>query len=278
MGELFRSRDMSLIHIYMHLDAAHATLNELGKFGFVQFRDLNPGTNAFQRNFVNEIKRIEELLRKYKLFELEVNKIKASEPHLMEELLMEEKRETSLQALDEIEQYFENVDDELRQLNSSHVILEQNYCELLEMQYVLQSADVLFEDILEDETSNGIEDGSSGFITGTIERDKVNLIERILWRITRGNSLFRHTEIEEPIPNPRNADVLEYKNVFTVYHQGEIIRNKISKLCESMNSTLYPCPLLPNDRAQQLDQVITHIGDLASVKEKAKHQDRKSVV
>lgn len=40
MGELFRSRDMSLIHIYMHLDAAHATLNELGKFGFVQFRDV----------------------------------------------------------------------------------------------------------------------------------------------------------------------------------------------------------------------------------------------
>lgn len=77
----------------------------------------------------------------------QVNKLKASEPYLIEEILHEKKEETTLQGIDEIEQYFENVDDELRQLNSSKTILEQNYCELLEMQHVLQSADVLFEDV-----------------------------------------------------------------------------------------------------------------------------------
>ena len=37
-----------------------------------------------------------------------------------------------------------------------------------------------------------------------------------------------------------------------------------------MDSTLYPCPLLATERSNQLDQVITHIGDLSSVKDKAK--------
>ncbi|KAB5528761.1 hypothetical protein PHYPO_G00143900 [Pangasianodon hypophthalmus] len=34
-----------------------------GELGLVEFRDLNPSVNAFQRKFVNEIKRSEEMER-----------------------------------------------------------------------------------------------------------------------------------------------------------------------------------------------------------------------
>jgi len=36
-------------------EAAYACVSELGELGLVQFRDLNPDTNVFQRKFVNEV-------------------------------------------------------------------------------------------------------------------------------------------------------------------------------------------------------------------------------
>ena len=42
--------------------------------GSVQFRDLNPDTNAFQRKFVNEVRRCDEMERKLRFLEKEIKK------------------------------------------------------------------------------------------------------------------------------------------------------------------------------------------------------------
>lgn len=47
---------------------------ELGELGLVQFRDLNPETNAFQRKFVNEVRRCDEMERKLRFLENEIKK------------------------------------------------------------------------------------------------------------------------------------------------------------------------------------------------------------
>ena len=49
-------------------------MSELGELGFVQFRDLNPDTNAFQRKFVNEVRRCDEMERKLRFLEKEIKK------------------------------------------------------------------------------------------------------------------------------------------------------------------------------------------------------------
>ena len=46
----------------------------MGELGLVQFRDLNPDTNAFQRKFVNEVRRADEMERKLKFLESEIKK------------------------------------------------------------------------------------------------------------------------------------------------------------------------------------------------------------
>ncbi len=49
-------------------------MSELGELGLVQFRDLNPDTNAFQRKFVNEVRRCDEMERKLRFLEKEIKK------------------------------------------------------------------------------------------------------------------------------------------------------------------------------------------------------------
>ncbi|RKP36577.1 hypothetical protein BJ085DRAFT_41280 [Dimargaris cristalligena] len=63
-SSLFRSEEMTLIQLYIPAEIAKPTVSELGELGAVEFRDLNPGTAAFQRTFVNEIKRLDEMERR----------------------------------------------------------------------------------------------------------------------------------------------------------------------------------------------------------------------
>ena len=56
-GSLFRSEEMALCQLFLQSEAAYGCVSELGELGLVQFRDLNPETNAFQRKFVNEVNR-----------------------------------------------------------------------------------------------------------------------------------------------------------------------------------------------------------------------------
>ena len=40
MGSIFRSEEMSLVQLFVQTDAAHDTVDELGKLGLIQFRDV----------------------------------------------------------------------------------------------------------------------------------------------------------------------------------------------------------------------------------------------
>merc|ERR1712241_889740 len=73
-GSLFRSEEMALCQLFLQSEVAYACVSELGELGFVQFRDLNPDTNAFQRKFVNEVRRCDEMERKLRFLEKEIKK------------------------------------------------------------------------------------------------------------------------------------------------------------------------------------------------------------
>uniref|UniRef100_A0A1B0GB75 V-type proton ATPase subunit a n=1 Tax=Glossina morsitans morsitans TaxID=37546 RepID=A0A1B0GB75_GLOMM len=76
MGSLFRSEEMALYQLFLQSEAAYACVSELWELGLVQFRDLNPDVNAFQRKFVNEVRRCDEMERKLRYLEKETKKDK----------------------------------------------------------------------------------------------------------------------------------------------------------------------------------------------------------
>jgi len=57
MGELFRSEPMQLVQLFMSLEAARDTVDELGEIGLIQFKDvrsLSPPSkqNCFKALFI----------------------------------------------------------------------------------------------------------------------------------------------------------------------------------------------------------------------------------
>jgi hypothetical protein len=58
-----RSEPMALCQMFLQSESTYACINLLGEIGMTQFRDLNSGVNAFQRKFVNELRRCNEMER-----------------------------------------------------------------------------------------------------------------------------------------------------------------------------------------------------------------------
>eukprot|EP01112_Ceratiomyxa_fruticulosa_P019260 TRINITY_DN6281_c0_g1_i1.p1 TRINITY_DN6281_c0_g1~~TRINITY_DN6281_c0_g1_i1.p1 ORF type:complete len:870 (-),score=187.55 TRINITY_DN6281_c0_g1_i1:162-2633(-) len=301
MGSLWRSEVMQLVQLYVQIEAAHDTVDELGNLGLIQFVDLNPEVNAFQRNFVNEVKRSDEMERKLRFFQDQVDK----EPGIRAVLHSISVdgglgSSSNVQSLDELEARFDELEKELLQMNSNQQMLNRNYNELIELKYVLTKDAVFFEEAygiqadLEIRRQNddrlpllgaGVEAPRDnvagkavklGFVTGVVNRSKVPAFERALWRATRGNLFIKQAPIEEPIREPASGEEVE-KNVFIIFFQGDRLQQKIKKICESFLANLYPCPETAKERGELLAQVTTRLQDLVVVLQRSR-ENRKQVL
>ncbi|KAI6645918.1 hypothetical protein LOD99_13176 [Oopsacas minuta] len=284
MGSLFRSEEMSLAQLFLQSEAVYACVRELGELGKVQFRDLNPDVSAFQRKFVSEVRRCDEMERKLRFFAKEVKKsgltlkpapldIRAPDPPVMIDL----------------ENEFEQLEAQVKDIESHREQLQKNLIDLVELKHVLLNAQVDFEHA-ERETNiqrhptdnlqqgliaNGAEseeEVAAGklsrvnleFVTGTIGRERFPGFERVLWRATRGNVYVRHAAIPDAVRDPITGNQV-FKDVFVLFFSGENLKNRVTKICEGYRATLYPCPENRQERRETLTSIDARIHDLNQV-------------
>uniref|UniRef100_A0A8C1HW42 V-type proton ATPase subunit a n=1 Tax=Cyprinus carpio carpio TaxID=630221 RepID=A0A8C1HW42_CYPCA len=245
MGELFRSEEMTLAQLFLQSEAAYCCVSELGELGMVQFRDLNPDVNVFQRKFVNEVRRCEEMDRK-----------------------LSEWINTCTNT------YTKTSDSP--EINTNQEALKKNFLELTELKHILRRTQQFFDEM---EDPNLLEESSSlldpseagrgaplrlGFVAGVINRERIPTFERMLWRVCRGNVFLRQTEIEDPLEDPTTGDQV-HKSVFIIFFQGDQLKNRVKKICEGFRASLYPCPETPQERKEMAAGVNTRIDDLQMV-------------
>ncbi|XP_034484917.1 V-type proton ATPase 116 kDa subunit a isoform X10 [Drosophila innubila] len=296
MGSLFRSEEMALCQLFLQSEAAYACVSELGELGLVQFRDLNPDVNAFQRKFVNEVRRCDEMERKLRYLEKEIKKDGIPMLDTGESPEAPQPRE-----MIDLEATFEKLENELREVNQNAEALKRNYLELTELKHILRKTQVFFDESVpmvyksstshssnkyrrylqmadnqnEDEQAQLLgEEGvranqpgqnlKLGFVAGVISREKLPAFERMLWRACRGNVFLRQAMIESPLEDPTNGDQV-YKSVFIIFFQGDQLKTRVKKICEGFRATLYPCPEAPADRREMAMGVMTRIEDLNTV-------------
>ncbi|XP_054456908.1 V-type proton ATPase 116 kDa subunit a 1-like isoform X7 [Anoplopoma fimbria] len=235
MGELFRSEEMTLAQLFLQSEAAYCCVSELGELGMVQFRDLNPDVNVFQRKFVNEVRRCEEMDRKLRFVEKEIKK-------------------ANIPTVDTGE--------------NPEVPFPRDMIDLEVISFHKQMED---PNLLEESSAlmEGSEGGRGaplrlGFVAGVISRERIPTFERMLWRVCRGNVFLRKAEIEDPLEDPATGDQV-HKSVFIIFFQGDQLKNRVKKICEGFRASLYPCPETPQERKEMLAGVNSRIDDLQMV-------------
>ncbi|XP_060111317.1 V-type proton ATPase 116 kDa subunit a 1 isoform X6 [Heteronotia binoei] len=271
MGELFRSEEMTLAQLFLQSEAAYCCVSELGELGKVQFRDLNPDVNVFQRKFVNEVRRCEEMDRKLRFVEKEIKKANLPIADTGENPEVPFPRD-----MIDLEANFEKIENELKEINTNQEALKRNFLELTELKFILRKTQQFFDEMADpdllEESSSLLEPSEVGrgaplrlgFVAGVINRERIPTFERMLWRVCRGNVFLRQAEIENPLEDPVTGDYV-HKSVFIIFFQGDQLKNRVKKICEGFRASLYPCPETPQERKEMAAGVNTRIDDLQMV-------------
>ena len=140
-GSLFRSEEMALCQLFLQSEAAYGCVSELGELGLVQFRDLNPDTNAFQRKFVNEVRRCDEMERKLRFLEKEIKKDEIPMLDTGDSPEAPQPRE-----MIDLEATFEKLEHELKEVNQNAQALKKNFLELTELKHILRKTQQFFDE------------------------------------------------------------------------------------------------------------------------------------
>lgn len=189
MGSMFRSEVVNLCQLFIQPEAAYHSVAELGEIGVAQFRDLNGELNAFQRRFISEIRRCDEMERKLNYIKKEILK---DELVLRDVDLNDIPKVPNPREFIDLEAQFEKTENEVMELSENFSQLMQNFTELTELRCVLERTQNFFSERStvnfesEDDDPSSNEGKHLGFVAGVIEREKIIGFERMLWRISRG--------------------------------------------------------------------------------------------
>ncbi|XP_031611251.1 V-type proton ATPase 116 kDa subunit a [Oreochromis aureus] len=279
MASLLRGEEMCLAQLFLQSGSAYDCISELGELGLVEFRDLNPTVNAFQRKYVNEIKKCEEmerilgyLLREIKkadisLPETDVNPAAPLPKHVM--TIMEQLQRLEVE-LGEVTRNKEKLQRNLLELTEyTHMLrITRNFVqrnaerEPLQVQY--EEFPFLEKDTLMDYSSMQRLGAKLGFISGLIQRVKIEAFERMLWRVCKGYTILSYAEVEEYLEDPDTGEPTK-SVVFLISYWGDQIGQKVKKICDCYHCHLYPYPSNNEERDDVVEGLRTRIQDLKTV-------------
>ena len=311
-GDLLRSERMCMVQMIVQHDAAEATVEELGELGSLMFVDLNEGVTSFQRNFVSEMKRCDEMERHLRFIEEQVALAGLT---LSKRSWMERPG-----ALNELQSQLEEYHNDLHQLNGNQTKLVTSYNHLVELSHVLQKCDDIFSEarsaqvevvprslsFAEDLSAQGaaptelqlaplppvsfdLEKGGRarggaagggglgggrappetrlGYVTGVLDRKRLQAFERVLFRATRGNMYMRSAPIMQQVRDPKTGELM-HKSVFIIFFSGQRSHDKVAKICDSFGGNRYTYPSQFAARTSLLAEVQGRIDELQQVIER----------
>eukprot|EP00744_Colponema_vietnamica_P001013 GILI01001737.1.p1 GENE.GILI01001737.1~~GILI01001737.1.p1 ORF type:complete len:847 (+),score=304.50 GILI01001737.1:163-2703(+) len=304
---IFRSEEMVYCDVLLPPESARDFIDEMGNLGVLQFVDLNHGQSAFQRAYINYIKRCDEMERKLRYFEQEITKhniplVRASnvEEFLTVSATMRSARHGGQNYLDELEATLEQHERELSEMNDNYERLNRQYNERIEFKHVLSKVSAFLgsntKDAIDSLKSSasaggsidllGMQPGASPSpllrapeklmqfdnIVGVINTADQARFQRVLFRTTRGNCFTYFAPIEETIVDPV-TNTSTAKSVFIIlYLPGatNALENKIKKICDLQGARRYEYPK-DKSRAQIADMqrdLVTQLQEAKDVNER----------
>ncbi|SCU83069.1 LAME_0C03862g1_1 [Lachancea meyersii CBS 8951] len=304
---IFRSADMTYVQLYIPLELSREVVCLLGNLGNVMFRDLNADMSAFQRGYVSQIRKFDDLERLNANMERVVQKysqetwkytvhndIDNSTQHPSLSMLLSTMQTHSIDTVSDLATEISEFEARVRQLDDSLKNLHERLNLLIEHRQTayechryleinpglagrlaaesrgprLSGDEFQFDDDMISETLSdtfsfddigaaidndsthaisrrpqlGSAELEEGFrhqttILGSIERAKIETLNKILFRMLRGNLFFHNIPMREPlVVGEQRVD----KDCFIVFTHGEILLKKVRKVVESLNGKIFP--------------------------------------
>ncbi|XP_034667939.1 V-type proton ATPase 116 kDa subunit a [Drosophila subobscura] len=274
MGDMFRSEQMALCQLYIQPEAAYASIAELGERGCVQFRDLNEEVSSFQRKYVTEVRRCDDMERRLRYVEAEMKKDEIDLPLLSAE---DEPAAPNPREAVDLEAQLEKTENELREMAANGASLKANFTHMEELKCVLENTEGFFSDqeIINLDSNRlvdpndptqqpGGQRGQLAFVAGVIKLERFFSFERMLWRISRGNIFLRRCDIEGLCDDEESGRPV-LKTVFVAFFQGEQLKQRVKKVCAGYHASVYPCPSAHAERADMIRDVNVRLEDLKLV-------------
>uniref|UniRef100_A0AAQ4S557 V-type proton ATPase subunit a n=1 Tax=Gasterosteus aculeatus aculeatus TaxID=481459 RepID=A0AAQ4S557_GASAC len=278
---VFRSEEMCLAQLFLQSGSEYDCISELGELGLVEFRDLNPSVSSFQRRFVSEIKRCEEMERILGYLLREIQKIHIAVPEEDESPLAPPPRQVL-----EIMEQLQRLEMELSEVTRNKDKLQRNLLELTEYTHMLKITRTFIHNgspreqtalgpqyeefpTVDTDTVTGCTGmqrlgAKLGFVSGLIQRVKVEAFERMLWRVCKGYTILSYAEVDENLADLDTGEISK-SVVFLISFWGDQIGQKVQKICDCYHCHLYPHPENDEERADVLDSLRTRIQDLNNV-------------
>ncbi|XP_040028455.2 T cell immune regulator 1, ATPase H+ transporting V0 subunit a3b [Gasterosteus aculeatus] len=270
MGSMFRSEEVCLVQLFLQSGSAYNCVSELGELGLVEFRDLNPSVNSFQRKFVGEVRRCEELEKTVAFLEQEINRSLSppmqcplpppcptpSAPQPRELITIEEECERLARELKEVSRNRDSLRAQLTQLCQYQGVLTRTHT---------LTASLAPPPVLE---SQGLFDNRQdihlSFVAGVVHPWKVPSFERLLWRACRGYIIVDFREMEDRLVHPDTGEMVQW-TVFLISFWGDQIGQKVKKICDCFRTQTFAYPESTAEREDILQGLQGRIEDIKSV-------------
>mmetsp|Transcript_9434 Transcript_9434/g.28487 ORF Transcript_9434/g.28487 Transcript_9434/m.28487 type:complete len:845 (-) Transcript_9434:1242-3776(-) len=298
MGSLLRSEDMTKLRLLFDDVAAHDTVDELGKVGIFEFEDQNKEASGFQRNYAPYVRRCEEVQRQLRFLEKELKSIGLQPNEDYTQIA-----EDSLR-FDDLEDHLSKLETNIISINNNWKQLQSQYNELLENKHVLEKGAEFFkaaptiskdnygsltsfppltdpnsffsfrrrksmsgEDMLLHKQSANVSLATPDLLSytlGVLNQDKVATFDRLLFRASRGNAFSRYAEVEQKLMDTETGEPTD-KVVFIIFHFGNEMASKVTKICKAFQANIYPFPEDSDEQAKAYQRATSRLKDLKEI-------------
>eukprot|EP00824_Muranothrix_gubernata_P005823 TRINITY_DN175_c0_g1_i1.p1 TRINITY_DN175_c0_g1~~TRINITY_DN175_c0_g1_i1.p1 ORF type:complete len:838 (+),score=142.13 TRINITY_DN175_c0_g1_i1:2-2515(+) len=283
---IFRSEKMGLYTITIPKDSCWEVMEELGKMDSLHFIDLNANEQVFSRTFSNFIKRADEAERRIRYIETECErfKIKLKQPESPDVFMkaIDEMTKTRKKAastfFDEIENELQDKENFLLEQTKKYHEMHDHYNYLIEYKFVLsKTMEILTRDTFGRYTGTNEEEKLIAFnyIAGVINSEDQIRFKRMIFRATRGNAVTVFEDMGNPIEDFEGNQILKTIYVI-VFKEGETIRQKVIRICDSFSSERFDVP--KNEIHQKQEEVERKLTDTQNLMQITKDEIKNALL
>uniref|UniRef100_A0A8C3W4W8 V-type proton ATPase subunit a n=1 Tax=Catagonus wagneri TaxID=51154 RepID=A0A8C3W4W8_9CETA len=272
MGSMFRSEEVVLVQLFLPTAAAYTCVSQLGELGLVEFRDLNASVSAFQRRFVVDVRRCEEVEKTFTFLQGEMRWAGLALP-LPEGVLLAPPPRDLLRIQEETDRLAQELRDvrgnqqalraQLHQLQLHSAVLSQGHGHGSRLAATHTDASMERTPLLQ-APGGPHQDLRVNFVAGAVEPHKAAALERLLWRACRGFLIASFRETEQQLEDPVTGEPATWMT-FLISYWGEQIGQKIRKITDCFHCHVFPFAEQEEARLGALQQLQQQSQELQEV-------------